>query len=443
MVQEAIMENTFCLFGFSGDDPNFRKWMSWVQQNLHGYCTNIYLCGVLSLRDGQRRLLEKLGIIPIDLAPLIDETVTNPHFVALQKFLQMLKDNKPKNIIDDFVDKVKNKSLYDLPQYDPHWLVLPRDVQRELQRKVYTPEVNIESLIDKSKTEDTKKKLYDLIYAYSLCETIITEDECSFLTKWVLDHKQVQDLQWCRIALFLQGQANYKNNETQFADWTTILKRVVENNPELKVEWLYQQCLWAEKNWQLHHLHDFLQEWPDEEVIPYWQIRKAHFLSFLGEFQNAYKAVEGALQALHRAIHRNPEDNFLISQEVWALYFRQMLYDTYQMISSVKYNKNGNYAQSRWAECRQEGNDPRVYLNLINERLTQDLPDIYSETIGYDINTVELQWSFSSRLNFITYPQLYYFLAKIGIPLQVGITSLFNKMLLRNISIVLPQIHLP
>ena len=31
MVRQAIMENVLCLIGFSGDDPNFVRWVGWVQ----------------------------------------------------------------------------------------------------------------------------------------------------------------------------------------------------------------------------------------------------------------------------------------------------------------------------------------------------------------------------------------------------------------------------
>lgn len=33
-VQQSLLENTFCLIGFSGDDPNFIKWIGWIHDNL-------------------------------------------------------------------------------------------------------------------------------------------------------------------------------------------------------------------------------------------------------------------------------------------------------------------------------------------------------------------------------------------------------------------------
>lgn len=66
-VQQAVMETTFCLVGFSGDDPNFLQWSGWVRDNLGDTAPPIYLCGVLDLTAAQQHLLQSRRIIPVDL----------------------------------------------------------------------------------------------------------------------------------------------------------------------------------------------------------------------------------------------------------------------------------------------------------------------------------------------------------------------------------------
>jgi hypothetical protein len=34
LVQTSLAENSFCLLGFSGDDPNFLRWTGWVRDKL-------------------------------------------------------------------------------------------------------------------------------------------------------------------------------------------------------------------------------------------------------------------------------------------------------------------------------------------------------------------------------------------------------------------------
>ncbi len=54
------MENALCLFGFSGNDPNFLHWIGWVRDNL-GNSTPPYTCGLLDLSSSERRYLEEVA----------------------------------------------------------------------------------------------------------------------------------------------------------------------------------------------------------------------------------------------------------------------------------------------------------------------------------------------------------------------------------------------
>ena len=67
-VQQAMMETTLCLIGFSGDDPNFLQWLGWVRENLGESAPKIYLAGWLDLSpEGRRKLEEDRGVLAIDL----------------------------------------------------------------------------------------------------------------------------------------------------------------------------------------------------------------------------------------------------------------------------------------------------------------------------------------------------------------------------------------
>ena len=99
LVQQSMMENIFCLVGFSGDDPNFLSWTGWVRDNLGEHKPRIYLCGVLNLRPGERMILESRGIIPIDLSILFvsspDLPKSDQHRIAYEWFFDNLLAGKP------------------------------------------------------------------------------------------------------------------------------------------------------------------------------------------------------------------------------------------------------------------------------------------------------------------------------------------------------------
>lgn len=71
LVQQVFVENTCCLLGFSGDDPNFLKWTGWVRDILSPtHMEPIYLVGLLNHTPARRALLERRHVRSIDLGPL-------------------------------------------------------------------------------------------------------------------------------------------------------------------------------------------------------------------------------------------------------------------------------------------------------------------------------------------------------------------------------------
>ena len=101
LVQQAMMENIVCLVGFSGDDPNFLSWSGWVRDNMGIHKPRIYLCDLLNLRPGEKMVLQKRGVIPIDLSELFLSSPatripsSKRHYHALDWFFDNLLAGRP------------------------------------------------------------------------------------------------------------------------------------------------------------------------------------------------------------------------------------------------------------------------------------------------------------------------------------------------------------
>jgi len=125
IVQQSIMENAFCLIGFSGNDANFIYWSGWVRDHLGHSAAPIYLCGLLNLTVPQKRLLESRRVIPIDLTPVVagieahDEQLK--HRVAIEWFLRYLRNGEPisRNAWPRHVKRKAWNSGFDLPSISP------------------------------------------------------------------------------------------------------------------------------------------------------------------------------------------------------------------------------------------------------------------------------------------------------------------------------------
>lgn len=103
-VQQSIMENIFCLIGFSGDDPNFLNWIGWVRDNLGTSIPPIYLCGLLNLSTSQKQLLASKNIITVDISPIFPDSEypdrNIQHARSIEWFLLNLMQGQPTNNID-------------------------------------------------------------------------------------------------------------------------------------------------------------------------------------------------------------------------------------------------------------------------------------------------------------------------------------------------------
>lgn len=96
-VQQALLENSFVLVGFSGDDPNFLAWIGWIRDELGNKHAPIYLVGPLGLGHAERLLLDRRGVTPIDLKPVFIglHPPQGLHAASIEWFLDNLAAAKP------------------------------------------------------------------------------------------------------------------------------------------------------------------------------------------------------------------------------------------------------------------------------------------------------------------------------------------------------------
>lgn len=156
-----MMENVFCLLGFSGDDPNFLYWSGWVRDHLKDYAPRIYLVGWLDLPPPRRRMLENRGVVPVDLAHLPGSATSWPEESrkqrALEWFLLSLEKAEPYRETD--WPETHDRRTQEPPAYMPAVLV---DDSRFPRRENAGPErsPDVEELRNTVKVWQHNRKLY-------------------------------------------------------------------------------------------------------------------------------------------------------------------------------------------------------------------------------------------------------------------------------------------
>ena len=138
-VRQALLENTLCLIGFSGDDPNFLHWIGWIRDQLGSENTQpIYLITIGSFSVAQQAVLAKRQIIVVDMA-LCNGVISSDHVSALTKFFSFMEKGDPYRLDWPSADYSSPKnfklSLQELEnrvaswqrqrQLYPGWVILP------------------------------------------------------------------------------------------------------------------------------------------------------------------------------------------------------------------------------------------------------------------------------------------------------------------------------
>lgn len=110
-VQQSLLENTLCLIGFSGTDPNFQQWIGWIRDNLGKQNSPfIYLLQHGAVSDAENRWMLERNIVPVNLSELCeDKSPRKIYQCAIDYLTQKLNEGNRLEINLAFVE----------PKWDP------------------------------------------------------------------------------------------------------------------------------------------------------------------------------------------------------------------------------------------------------------------------------------------------------------------------------------
>ncbi|MEA1866044.1 MAG: SIR2 family protein, partial [Euryarchaeota archaeon] len=393
MVQQSMMENAFCLIGFSGDDPNFLHWSGWVRDNLGTNAPCIYLCGILDLTPPRRRVLEDSGVILIDLSPLFPESDwIDPelrHAEALKWFLSEIERGKPPNVMNwsihssERIGKLEHtnrplqagdlKKLCSEWRQDrlnyPGWVVAPKksrdglwmNIERLIEPVLQsieniTPPEDLFLLYELNWRLETAliplfvnhfEKITQVIETFNPYPNLVEikgativpyEDEYK---QW--DWKSIGE-HWVGLAFALARKAREDHDENLFCLWMDRLTKVVKQRTDWQARWFYEKCLFYLFRFDQGKIREILDNWPETSDLPFWEVKRASILAELGELKEAERIAEGALSRIRSQIQPYSIDYSLVSQEGWVML---LLKDIKR--NEFKMDFEGGY-RDRWAK---------------------------------------------------------------------------------------------
>ena len=469
-VQQTLLENTLCLVGFSGDDPNFLQWIGWIRDELgQQKAPKMFLIGVLNLSDAQVRLLDRRNIVPIDLVG--DKDSDRPHHYYLELFLDYLSDkNNQRNSLKwphSNIFATPNESTEKLTQIQqlipvwksdresyPNWVVVPEDRRSILWQ-------NTSSWIDHISTINDLPEFLDLEFTFELswrmerCLCPFLDSQVPYLESLLVKYSSlgssdtptevtdkslsVRGLNYYQIRKMYQHlqlqMLRFYREEGRREDWYKLCNTITNTQSllpaELQASFNYERCLYSLFEMDLKGLYRRLSEWPYLEFLPYWNVKKAGMLAETGRLGEAEELLKSSLTNIRSKLNLKPvrSDYSLVSEESYVMFLLRWI-QTSVAIQEVQTNGNSttnlqaipDQFSDRWNFLKQYKCDPsgelRTFEHLM-ERPQDERPTI-TEKEEFDIGRV------TRTRRFMVFDQetmyayhLLRFCEDVGLPLRI------------------------
>ena len=333
-VQQSLLENTLCLIGFSGDDPNFLNWIGWLRDNLGKNITKIYLIGAFNPSCSQIKLLEKRNIALVNLA--------NDHYEALNLFVNYLSGKArtnnilrwPYNRANSFYPNLNNiqesisgtTSIWKEERLTyPGWVILPEEkrhgfwIMTEKWLELLKNESNFPS------KDILFKFIFELCWRLEKSLHPINKQIANIIKSLLNDKFNCED----KIVLALHLLKFYRQQgKTQ--EWQTLFKKldtlVVSHN--LREELNYENALFALFYLDYPKLKKLTKKWTFPDNTPFENAKKAGILAEIGQLKKALNIVEQSIvkiRELQQTSKTTSSACKLLSQESYILYLYQDL----------------------------------------------------------------------------------------------------------------------
>ncbi len=465
-VRQALLENTLCLLGFSGDDPNFLQWVGWIHDHLgHRNSPKMYLVGLLQLSPSQKTLLERRNITPVDMSAC--PGIGNDHYQALDLFLRYLHSRQIADNqldwpfrADDQPTSPDSKEPREIVEIwtaqrrrYPGWMVLPEDLRSSLW-------LQTDDWLRGPPSADALPPVLDLEFAFELvwrmerCLCPILDNQIPFFEEtidryWLATNSAASldslslggnevdargltlDAIRHRCHYLLLAMLRRYREEGHTAKWDDTCQRIQAVLPILSPEhaaWFhYERALFSLFALNLEQLKTRLAEWPRNDALPFWAAKKAGLLAEIGEVNEARQILEQSLDTIRVKLNLTPtgKDYTLVSQEAFVMYLLQAVRQSsiLEEPDQSESHRQRREFRERWHVLKQYKCDPWQEIATFKHKLQRPpaiTPDVTEEPtfdIGRSIQTHHIQaWNEEAlaAYNFLR------FCEDAGIPFRVS-----------------------
>ena len=428
-VCQSLLEKTLCLIGFSGDDPNFLKWIGWIRDHIGKETSpKIYLVGVLNtLSEAEKKLLDGRGIVVVDLS-----VFSTDHNKALGEFLGYLKS---RIVVDVSVfstdhEKALGESMGSLEGRKSHtanwptvsadatlwptetgsekyadivaewrrqreeypgWMVVPEDRRRSLwlYTERWLSRVSQMSSADRAQL-DTPLDLdlaFELAWRVDRCLFPLIGGLPAFLEETATKYSDAtlslpEEASWTTASVF-EAVANIRlwllrhyREEGLDEEWQAVTQAFKRDFarllPEHRARFRLEEALQALFRFDPAEAKRLLVDWKPNEKLPFWEAKRAALMAELGEAAAAHSILETSLSSIRQQLNPSTvtDDYTLVSQESVVML---LLWAVERGMTARELETDGSNRfdemSERWNELARYRCDPRREIAWFSVRL--------------------------------------------------------------------------
>ena len=424
-VRQALLENTLCLIGFSGDDPNFMRWIGWIRDKLgRDNAPKMYLVGVLGLSRSQKTLLKRRNIVPLDMSEWPD--IDDDHYKALERFFGYLESTRIEDCLGWPIDadtqtppdrESKPSALAQTWKEQrllyPGWVIVPEDRRRALWLHTNQLTQDVPAAEDLSDFVDLEFA-FELTWRMEKCLCPLFDTQVQFLEPIVdryllfaevdrpldsqspspssmeargLTRRDVTSM----VHHLLLALMRYYREEGLAGKWRgrhQQLERIKSAlSPEHTAHFHYECALFALFVLDLPELKARLSEWPDNPSLSFWSAKKAGLLAEIGQVEEARSLLENALETIRSRLNLAPTttDYSLVSEESFVMLLLSCAQHPWFSSSGDQESHEKILRKEfseRWHALRQYKCDPWNELEIFERALDRPQPDRSTVTVS-------------------------------------------------------------
>lgn len=421
-VRQALIENLFCLIGFSGDDPNFKSWLGWLRDVMGQQISPAYFITYdKNFHDSRRNLLAKQKIEVLNLYELQFVNGIQEAFDFFFTYLKVESSTQWNGRINERSQKIESaeqirqrtKVMAEIRNRYPNWLVLPmkyyddfRDVKSDM---IFWKKI---TELEGISSQEWLQFLYELKWRLEVSLTPIGADWYVSAIETLSFEEQDDKNIIIDLKLALLNHYRVIGKEEEYTELVEKLSGYKgQFKPEQIRRFFYDRCLMASSKMQYEQLRTYLTEWQVFDTDFVGALWKSAMLMEADMKSEALNLLNRASTQVRKTILTNQQESFFFKSCQIAI--ERALYI---------YERAGEY--KKYPTCD--------YLNEIHyfkEQLNKNTVDGRKTTKshGFNIDDVKTTWHMggSGYVSSYLYPYRYYTLCEtVGMPAGIAGTTL-------------------